>query len=104
MKEAADILIAPETGPEAITGSTRMKAGTAQKMILNMISTGTMIRLGKVSGNLMTDVKPTNAKLTDRACRIVQEVTGCDFKTAKEALQSADYHVKTAIKSLLNES
>ena len=72
----ADIMISLETGPEVITGSTRMKAGTAQKMVLNMISTGTMIRLGKVYGNLMVDLRPSNRKLVDRACQIIAEAAG----------------------------
>jgi N-acetylmuramic acid 6-phosphate etherase len=96
----ADILIAVDTGAEIITGSTRMKAGTAQKMVLNMISTGAMVRLGKVFGNLMVDLRPTNAKLVDRACRIIMEVTGCPYPEAQEALTGAEGSVKPAILAL----
>ena len=73
----ADIALTPVTGPEVVTGSTRMKAGTAQKLVLNMLSTGTMIKLGKVYGNLMVDVKASNKKLEERAIRIVMEGSGC---------------------------
>lgn len=76
LAQHADIAIAPVVGPEVITGSTRMKAGTAQKMVLNMLSTGVMIRAGKVFENLMVDVLPTNAKLVDRAERIIVATTG----------------------------
>jgi N-acetylmuramic acid 6-phosphate etherase len=93
----ADILISLETGPEVITGSTRMKAGTAQKMVLNMISTGTMIRLGKVYGNLMVDLRPSNQKLIDRACRIIAEAAGCDYEAARIFFARADNNVKQAI-------
>ena len=93
----ADIAIAAVTGPEPVTGSTRMKAGTAQKMVLNMLSTGTMIRLGKTYGNLMVDVQPSNSKLRDRAIRIVTEATGLDRDAAVTRLQEAEGDVKTAI-------
>ena len=99
--EAADIGIAPTPGPEVVTGSTRMKSGTAQKMILNMLSTGAMIRLGKVYGNLMVDVKPTNEKLVRRCVTIVCEATGESEEKAVQALESCDYHCKTAIVMLL---
>ena len=99
--EAADIGIAPTPGPEVVTGSTRMKSGTAQKMILNMLSTGAMIRLGKVYGNLMVDVKPTNEKLVRRCVTIVCEATGEPEGKAVQALESCDYHCKTAIVMLL---
>jgi N-acetylmuramic acid 6-phosphate etherase len=95
--QPADILISLETGPEVITGSTRMKAGTAQKMVLNMISTGTMIRLGKVYGNLMVDLRPSNRKLIDRACRIIDETTGCGYEAAQVFFARADNSVKHAI-------
>ena len=95
--EAADIGIAPTPGPEVVTGSTRMKSGTAQKMILNMLSTGAMIRLGKVYGNLMVDVKATNEKLVERCKRIVCEATGVDYDTATEALEKCGYRAKVAI-------
>jgi len=94
---AADIVIAVDTGPEVVTGSTRMKAGTAQKMILNMISTGVMIRLGKVFGNLMVDVWPSNEKLMDRAKRIIVDTTGCPYEEAEKTLKKAGFSVKTAI-------
>ncbi len=93
---AADIAITPATGPEVITGSTRMKAGTATKMVLNMLSTGLMIRLGHVHGNLMTNVQTTNEKLLDRAGRIVAAATGASPQRATELLQRAG-SVRTAI-------
>ena len=99
--EAADIGIAPTPGPEVVTGSTRMKSGTAQKMILNMLSTGAMIRLGKGYGNLMVDVKATNEKLVRRCVTIVCEATGEPEGKAVQALESCDYHCKTAIVMLL---
>lgn len=93
----AQIAIEAVVGPEVITGSTRMKAGTAQKMILNMISTGTMIRQGKVYENVMIDVKPTNSKLIDRASRIIGTTTGVAPKKALEALKQANNDVGIAI-------
>jgi N-acetylmuramic acid 6-phosphate etherase len=93
----ADIAIAAVTGPEPITGSTRMKAGTAQKMVLNMLTTGTMVRLGKTYGNLMVDVQPSNAKLRDRAIRIVAEATDLDRDAAAALLERAGQDVKVAI-------
>jgi N-acetylmuramic acid 6-phosphate etherase len=84
-------------GPELIAGSTRLKAGTAQKLLLNMISTIAMIRLGKTYGNLMVDVRATNEKLRHRARRIVQEATGADEGTARRALAAADDEIRTAI-------
>ena len=93
----ADIAITPVTGPEAITGSTRMKAGTAQKLVLNMLSTGTMIKLGKVYGNLMVDVKTSNLKLEERARRIVMEATGCSREEAIATLTRAKGRAKLAI-------
>jgi len=97
MADAADIAIAPLVGPEVITGSTRMKAGTAHKMVLNMLSTGVMIRLGKTFGNLMVDVQPTNAKLRARALRIVAEACDLAPDAAAALLASCDGEVKTAI-------
>ena len=97
----ADIGIAPCPGPEVITGSTRMKSGTAQKMVLNMLSTGTMIKLGKVYGNLMVDVKPSNEKLVRRCVTIVVNATGCDDATATAALEACEYRPKTAIVMVL---
>lgn len=93
----ADIALTPVTGPEVVTGSTRMKAGTAQKLVLNMLSTGTMIKLGKVYGNLMVDVKASNKKLEERAIRIVMEGSGCERQEAEKALKEADGHAKLAI-------
>lgn len=92
----AELAITPATGPEPVTGSTRMKAGTATKMVLNMLSTGVMVRLGYVYGNLMVNVQPTNAKLRDRAARIVGTVTGLDCEEATVLLESAG-SVRTAI-------
>ena len=93
----ADIALTPITGPEIVTGSTRMKAGTAQKLVLNMLSTGTMIKLGKVYGNLMVDVKASNKKLQERAIRIVMEGSGCTRGEAETALKEADGRAKLAI-------
>lgn len=93
----ADVTMAPVPGPEVVTGSSRMKSGTAQKMVLNILSTGVMIKLGKVYGNLMVDVKPTNAKLVERCKRIVCEATGVDYDTATEALEKCGYRAKVAI-------
>ena len=93
----ADIGIAPAPGPEVVTGSTRMKSGTAQKMVLNMLSTGAMIKLGKVYGNLMVDVKPSNEKLVERCKRIVCQATGADYETATRALEECGYRAKVAI-------
>ena len=97
----ADIAITAVTGPEVITGSTRLKAGTAQKIILNMLSTGTMIRLGKVYGNLMVDVKVSNDKLKERARRIIMEATGKNLREAEEALTKAAGSAKLAVFMLL---
>jgi len=101
LTRAVDIPIVPVVGPEVISGSSRMKAGTAQKMVLNMLSTATMIRLGKVYGNLMVDVQPTNAKLRRRAVRILQQAAGVDAQTAQHALDRAGYEVKPALVMLL---
>lgn len=92
-----DIAIAPITGPEVLTGSTRMKAGTAQKMVLNMISTGVMVKLGKTYGNLMVDLQPTNAKLRKRAVGIVSEAAGISPAEAEAALVETEGNVKAAI-------
>jgi N-acetylmuramic acid 6-phosphate etherase len=94
---AADIAILPVTGPEPVTGSTRMKAGTATKLVLNMITTGAMIRLGKTYGNLMVDLMATNAKLKDRSERIVMEVCGIGRDEARDVVERAGGRVKTAI-------
>lgn len=92
-----DVAIVPITGPEVVTGSTRLKAGTATKLVLNMITTGAMIRLGKTYGNLMVDLRATNNKLKDRSERIVVEVTGVSREDARELIEAADKSVKTAI-------
>ncbi|WP_350258037.1 N-acetylmuramic acid 6-phosphate etherase [Scrofimicrobium sp. R131] len=97
----ADIPIEVVVGPEIVSGSTRLKAGTAQKLVLNMISTGTMIRLGKTYGNLMVDVSATNKKLQVRAQNLVMRITGCELEQAKAALAEADGNVKVASVSLL---
>ena len=96
MAGLADVAITPLTGPEVITGSTRLKAGTATKLVLNMLSTGVMIKTGAVYGNLMVNVQPTNAKLVDRAQRIIMATTGVDQPTAAKLLQQSN-SVKTAI-------
>lgn len=101
MAQLADIAITPIVGPEVITGSTRLKAGSAQKLVLNMISTGAMIRIGKVYSNLMVDVEATNAKLIARQVSIVMQATGCDRDTAQHALGSCQRHCKTAIVMVL---
>lgn len=93
----ANTVIEAVSGPEVVTGSTRMKAGTTQKMILNIISTSTMIKYGKVYGNLMVDVNPSNEKLVIRAQSIIQEATSCDALRAKELLELSQKDVKAAI-------
>ncbi|MCQ2957672.1 MAG: N-acetylmuramic acid 6-phosphate etherase [Candidatus Gastranaerophilales bacterium] len=101
IKEIADITICPIVGQEAITGSSRLKAGTAQKLVLNMLSTGTMVKIGKTYKNFMVDVQPTNVKLKDRAVRFVSEIANVDENRAKEILQKTNYEVKTSIVSIL---
>ena len=97
MAAAAKLAIEIVTGPEILTGSTRLRAGTATKLVLNMLSTCAMVKLGKSYGNLMVDVQPTNAKLRQRAQRIVSEITGMDATTATTYLQAANWQVKTAV-------
>jgi N-acetylmuramic acid 6-phosphate etherase len=97
MSKLADIPIEVVVGPEVIMGSTRMKSGTAQKMVLNMLSTGAMIKLGKVYGNLMVDVQTSNEKLRVRAKRIVKLATEADDKTIEKKLQETEQNVKLAI-------
>ncbi len=97
LSRAVEVAIAPLVGPEVIAGSTRMKAGTATKLVLNMISTAVMIKLGYVYGNLMVNVQPRNAKLEDRARRIVAESAGVGYERAAELLEAAGKDVKTAI-------
>lgn len=101
MNQVADISIGVEPGPEVITGSTRMKCGTAEKMVLNMLSTGAMIKLGKVYGNLMVDVMPTNEKLVRRAVSIVATAANVDEELAKSTLEECGFSVKTAIVMLI---
>lgn len=101
LDQFADIGIAPAPGPEVVTGSTRMKSGTAQKMVLNMLSTGAMIKLGKVYGNLMVDVKPSNEKLIRRCVTIVCSVAECTEAEATKALEDCDYRPKVAIVMVL---
>jgi N-acetylmuramic acid 6-phosphate etherase len=96
IEAAAEIAITPATGAEVVTGSTRMKAGTATKLILNMLSTGVMVRLGYVYGNLMVNVQPTNVKLANRAARIIATITGVDAAAAAQLLTQAG-SVKTAV-------
>lgn len=98
----AEIAISPVVGPEALTGSTRLKSGTAQKLVLNMISTGAMVKIGKVYQNLMVDMQATNVKLVDRACRMVCQATGCAAEEAEAALSQTDYAVKPAILMILS--
>jgi N-acetylmuramic acid 6-phosphate etherase len=97
LARAVEIAITPLVGPEVIAGSTRMKAGTATKLVLNMISTAVMIRLGHVYGNLMVNVQPKNSKLEDRARRIVAQAAGVSYERAADMLSAADGDVKTAI-------
>jgi len=97
LEKEVDVVIAPIVGPEVITGSTRMKAGTAQKIVLNTISTTVMIKLGKVYSNLMVALNPTNYKLRERAKNIFMEITHSNYKTASEYLKRTDYNIKVAI-------
>ena len=101
MSKEADIAIEPVSGPEVLTGSTRLKAGTAQKLVLNMISTASMVGTGKAYENLMVDVMQSNEKLKTRAENIVMEATGCERETARTAIDEAKGSVKLAITSIL---
>ncbi len=101
ISQQADVAIAPVVGPEVITGSTRMKAGTAQKLVLNMLSTASMIKLGKTYHNYMVDVKTTNDKLLARGTRMVMEITGVSQQQAEQTLVQADHSVKTALYMIL---
>jgi N-acetylmuramic acid 6-phosphate etherase len=103
MVQLCDIMIAPIVGPEVITGSTRLKSGTATKLVLNMITTGAMVRIGKTYGNLMVDLTATNEKLRDRSRRIVAELTGLSAEDAGKILEECDGEVKTAIVSWIRE-
>jgi N-acetylmuramic acid 6-phosphate etherase len=98
--EAAELSIVPVVGPEVLTGSSRLKAGTAQKMVLNMISTATMVRLGYVSGNRMSNLQPRNVKLRERAVRIVMAETGVDEQAARSALESSKWVIQSALTGL----
>lgn len=93
----ADFPIEIKTGAEVLSGSTRMKAGTATKLVLNMITTTAMIKIGKVYDNLMVDVRPTNEKLVDRATKIISEISGCDYEKSNKLLKESDNNVKLAI-------
>ena len=97
LSQAVDIAIAPLVGPEIVAGSTRMKAGTAQKLVLNMISTATFIRLGYVYGNLMVNVQPKNHKLVERARRIIVQAAGVPYDRAAELLEAGGRSVRVAI-------
>ncbi|QKJ88888.1 N-acetylmuramic acid 6-phosphate etherase [Paramixta manurensis] len=103
MAKIVDIPLTPLVGPEVVTGSSRMKAGTAQKLVLNMLTTGAMIRTGKVYGNLMVDVEATNQKLVQRQVNIVMQATECAEEEAKTALAACDGHCKTAIVMVLGQ-
>jgi N-acetylmuramic acid 6-phosphate etherase len=94
---AVDVAICPEVGPEVLMGSTRMKSGTAQKLVLNMMTTTAMIKLGKVYENMMVDLQLTNQKLVERAKRIIMTATGVDYGTAESFLKQSNGHVKTAM-------
>jgi N-acetylmuramic acid 6-phosphate etherase len=93
----AKIVIAPEVGPEVLTGSTRLKAGTSQKMVLNMLSTAVMARLGRVYENLMIDMMLTNEKLADRALRILAQASGKRVSVAEHALRAAGHDMRVAL-------
>jgi N-acetylmuramic acid 6-phosphate etherase len=99
----AQVAIEVDNGPEVLTGSTRLKSGTSQKLILNMLSTAAMVQVGKVYGNLMVDVMPTNEKLVERTKRIIATATGCDAETAANAYDESGGHAKTAIVMILAE-
>ena len=100
MKPLCDVFIAPIVGPEVLTGSTRLKAGTAQKLVLNMISTGVMLRLGRVEGNLMTHLRPSCGKLVDRAARLIMTQTNCEEATAHRVLEECGGDVTRAVEQL----
>lgn len=104
ISQFAQMPIEVDAGPEILTGSTRLKAGTAQKLILNMLSTGAMIGSGKVYQNLMVDVKPSNEKLEERSKRIIMQATECTYEEASEAFEAAGHQVKLAIVMILTHS
>ena len=97
MEKVAKISIVTDTGAEVITGSTRMKSGTAQKLVLNMISTCAMVKTGKVYENMMINLKPSNKKLTDRMVRIVCEIKECDRETAERLLNENNWNIRDAV-------
>ena len=97
IEELSEIKIHPDTGAEVITGSTRLKAGSAHKMILNMISTGVMVKMGYVYENLMINLKPTNVKLRDRMIRIVRDITGANYETSEKLLEENGFVIKNAV-------
>lgn len=99
----ADTAVEISPGPEVLSGSTRLKAGSVQKMVLNILSTASMVRIGKTYGNLMVDVRQTNSKLTERAIKMVIAVTGVSYEAAQEALNQSDHSVKVAIVMILKE-
>ncbi|RKP52955.1 N-acetylmuramic acid 6-phosphate etherase [Cohnella endophytica] len=101
LESVCDVCIAPVVGPEAIMGSTRLKAGTAQKLVLNMLTTSTMVKLGKTYNNLMVDLKASNNKLNDRSVRIVRTATGVDSETAEQYLKKASMSCKLAIMMII---
>jgi N-acetylmuramic acid 6-phosphate etherase len=96
----ADLVIALAVGPELLTGSTRLKAGTATKVTLNIVSTGAMVALGKVRGNLMIDLHTTNAKLRNRAVRVVADLAQCDYESARRQLEAADWNLRAVVEKL----
>lgn len=104
ISQYAALPIEVEVGPEILTGSTRLKSGTAQKLVLNMLSTGSMIGIGKVYQNLMVDVKPSNKKLEERSKRIIMEATDCSYEEASKAFEQAEQQVKLAIVMILTHS
>jgi N-acetylmuramic acid 6-phosphate etherase len=97
---SADLVLEIAVGPEILTGSTRLKAGTATKIALNIISTGAMVALGKVRGNLMIDLHASNAKLRDRAVRVVSNLAGCDYESSRTRLEKADWNLRAVIDEL----
>ena len=97
LRRSIDVAICPAVGPEIIMGSTRMKSGTAQKLVLNMLTTASMIRMGKVYENMMVDLQMTSKKLVERAKKVIMISTGVGYPEAEKALIAADFHVKTAI-------
>jgi N-acetylmuramic acid 6-phosphate etherase len=95
----ADLVVSLAVGPEVLTGSTRLKAGTATKVALNIISTGAMVALGRVRGNLMIDLHTTSAKLRDRAVRVVADLAQCDYDSARRRLEAADWNLRAVVET-----